>query len=743
MTAPAYDTSGLASDNVADDPSGRVGPEKPPLKAGAWNTMTVALEGKTVALTLNGETIYRRALEPGNSRQFGLYHAKDQTSARVRNVVLRGRWPESVPDDLGASLASAPATAETARRANYELIGEPILGRGADEVLSRAAGLEPGPRYESLAAWVVPGPDHPVFRLQGVFSPTTPVAGPGTPPERLKGKATRVLLGGEVRAPALELVEAAQRAGKLDDLAARVASAEANDPLSRRGKQALEVLIAIARDDDEAAGAALGRLKPLLEAMPLEPTEWGRWPEFVAATRAIPRPPLRGRALALLDVMAAQAQKVGVGRIWENQVKNLRARGRLLAAAELDPSPFEVPPELPHWASVVQTRAETRGGGAPRPAWIDRDGALTHHPGHALDMLYLDVPLRGDFQLDCELTGFGWRELRISYGGLMVGPKYDLKHVIRAHYGRNLPDVAVTPPLEKLGEWYRYRLVVKGGSMTSFVNDRQVFQATLPAGNDPWLALYCEGHLTGGVRNLKISGSPTVPRSLTLAALPDLTGWRPDEYGESVTGDNPNWEKRGDEIVGRRLGASGARFLSAPTPPSQGGDATRGSYQESVLRYHRPLLEDGELTYEFYYEPGEVMVHPAIDRLALILEPDGIKRHWLTDAQYERTGLAPDNASVEPECRRGPAKLPLRPKSWNRATLSLAGDRIRLSLNDETIYERTLEPTNQRTFGLFHFAGETEVRVRNVTYRGEWPAALPSGLLEQAPPSETGRPSKE
>ena len=122
------------------------------------------------------------------------------------------------------------------------------------------------------------------------------------------------------------------------------------------------------------------------------------------------------------------------------------------------------------------------------------------------------------------------------------------------------------------------------------------------------------------------------------------------------------------------------------------------------------------------------MVHPALDRLAFLLEPDGVKIHRLTDAQYERSGLAPDNASVEPESRRGPASLPLKPKAWNQAVAPLAGDTRRAPPQRRVIYERTLEPTNQRTFGLFHYADETEVRVRNVTYRGEWPRALPAGL---------------
>ncbi|MHC5538775.1 DUF1583 domain-containing protein, partial [Singulisphaera rosea] len=305
------------------------------------------------------------------------------------------------------------------------------------------------------------------------------------------------------------------------------------------------------------------------------------------------------------------------------------------------------------------------------------------------------------------------REIRASYGGVIVGPKNDLKHLERSQYGRTLPDILLTPPLEKTGDWYKYRLTVKGGRMTSFVTGRQVFQSSLPAECDPWLAFHSPANATGGARNVEITGQPTIPDTLQLSSLPDLTGWRADEYGELVTGDNPDWDKRGDEISGRHR------------------DDTPGSKLESVLRYHRPMLEDGEIAYEFYYEPSQTMTHPAIDRLAFLLEPDGVKVHWLTDAQYERTGLSPDNSSVEPECRKGPSSLPLKPKEWNKAALSLTGNKIALRVNGELVYERALEPSNQRGFGFFHYADETEARVRNVTYRGDWPRALPKGLEKQ------------
>ncbi len=140
------------------------------------------------------------------------------------------------------------------------------------------------------------------------------------------------------------------------------------------------------------------------------------------------------------------------------------------------------------------------------------------------------------------------------------------------------------------------------------------------------------------------------------------------------------------------------------------------------------MLENGRIAYEFYDDPGKAMVHPALDRLAFLLEPEGVRVHRLTDGAYERSGLAPDNTTDEPQNRRGPASLPLKAKAWNRLAVEIKGDKMTLELNGQAIYERPLEPANRRTFGLFHYADATQARVRNVTYQGQWPRSLPAGL---------------
>ena len=128
------------------------------------------------------------------------------------------------------------------------------------------------------------------------------------------------------------------------------------------------------------------------------------------------------------------------------------------------------------------------------------------------------------------------------------------------------------------------------------------------------------------------------------------------------------------------------------------------------------------------------MVHPALDRLAFLIEPGGVKVHRLSDGAYDRDGTAPEETPDEPEKGRGPTTVRLTARAWNRLVVDLTGDRVSLTLNGQIIDERKLDPINQRSFGLFHFAGQTEVRVRNVVYVGGWPQALPDSVRTRKSP---------
>src|SRR5581483_7995034 len=256
------------------------------------------------------------------------------------------------------------------------------------------------------------------------------------------------------------------------------------------------------------------------------------------------------------------------------RVRHARGQAFVAALPESARKPFGADPGLAHWAPVVEARAESRGKGQPPAHWALVDGAVRHFPGHGHDYLYFRVPLRGDFEVNAELTTFNSRRADLGYGGVHLSLKWDRKGYDLFNLTRKLRTAKIEPPLPELGDWYKYRLVVKGGQWTAYVGDRKLCEEPLPADPDPWLMVYAPRAHLAGARNLSITGSPTVPESLRLSDAADLSAWYSYE-GLGVMGEGGAWQKRGEEIVaqGQRPKAPDDR----PAPPR--------AYSESAMFY--------------------------------------------------------------------------------------------------------------------------------------------------------------
>ena len=166
-------------------------------------------------------------------------------------------------------------------------------------------------------------------------------------------------------------------------------------------------------------------------------------------------------------------------------------------------------------------------------------------------------------------------------------------------------------------------------------------------------------------------------------------------------------------------------ILGGRLPPDDAvGGPDRSEPAQSVLTYNRPLRDRESVTYEFLYEPGRTEVHPALDRLALLLEPNGVRLHWMASDFTDGSGLRADNVADEPACRRGPRPLPLKLGGWNAVWVALTEGTVTIELNGVLIYERRLEAANDRRFGLYHDKGRTDVRIRAAVLRGDWPESL-------------------
>ncbi|HSG68775.1 MAG TPA: DUF1583 domain-containing protein, partial [Planctomycetaceae bacterium] len=331
--------------------------------------------------------------------------------------------------------------------------------------------------------------------------------------------------------------------------------------------------------------------------------------------------------------------------------------------------------------------------------------------GHNEDYLMYHSPMRGDFELECDLSYFGWSDSHLSVGGVWVAPTTDQQAFHLGEFRTARPGFELHPPLSLYDDFVHCRVVVRDRLCTTYFNGRAVHEEALSELHDPWVAIRSPWNAHTVVRGLRMTGLPEIPEQIPLCVDPDLTGWTA-YYDEEVGRSGYHWSHyvdlmRNGTIVGRRL------------------ENLAGAAHESLLRYQRPMFEDGTIEYDFYYTPGRVHVHPSLDRRAFLLTPEGVRIHWITDGIYDLTGLDPTNSMVEPGCRQGPDRLPLIPDAWNHLKLSVNGDVVDLDLNGQLIYRCELELSNQRAFGLFHYSDRTEVRVRKMVWTGDWPRELP------------------
>jgi Tol biopolymer transport system component len=688
--------TGLSADNSITEPLSRRGPKPLPLRQDQWNRIEMSIAGGKVSISLNASLVYQRKIERQDDTRFGLFDNRQtgnpQTSrVMVRGAALTGDWPADIES---AKFAGPKGRTETTAADSFP---EQLLVSNSREILRRASLMIPVEQFEFLADWVLPSRDRPTFRLQGEISQLHPV-----PDE----KTLCSDIGSEVLAPALALVAVASETKRLDEIVERANAIDNDDPLFSRAREAMLTLIEHARGDDATVVKRLESLYRLTEESGFQPMA-NRWPELLVASQVAELPPAREIVRDLITVIRPREAKqdFAVATKFQSLLSALRI------ADEEDFRDAERI-ELKHWIPTSRFNASSRAAGHPQATWVAVDGCVQAIPGHSEDMLIYDVPLQGDYEVVCDTAMRTHTECRLSVGGLQT-LFHHWKSTLRTgshDLGFDVSDVQ--PPMKLKGNWLQHRYVVKDGIRKVYINGRMLDEREVPVEGFPWLAIRNPWQNFGSVRDLRILGEPTIPTELNLTTK-KLIGWRP-YYSYSVNTNNLGWSCREDgEIIGERN----------DYPPKSGF--------ENLLYYQRPIAEDGTIAYEFYYEPGKTLVHPSLDRSAFILQPERIDLHSVTDGIHDRTSVSPLNLRDLPESRRGSGPLPLRVNAWNRMEMIVQGDTLRLRLNDQDVLQREIEPNNQRLFGLFYFADETQCRVRRVIYRGDWPRTLPKPREQQ------------
>jgi hypothetical protein len=609
----------------------------------------------------------------------------------------------------GWDLCAADNVADALRRSTGAIFADAHVVESAVGVHERAMSLSPEERYRFLSEWVLPNANHSSIRLHAGYTQTNPagVLNSGELPDE-----ARVPSGGRVVSPVLDLVDAAAELGLLDEVQRRVSEHEPVDAADERSALALLSLVELKR---KRPAAALPHIDRLLELSFSDefPVEGDHEAELLVCLRGIDfaevREVLRGPAYRIHTSHRTIRPREAFHRHFASVAVRLTA---LADSAEQAVAEFSHDPGLKLWRPVSREVSRTRGKGYPTARWRLIEGGVENVASHENDHLYFGIPLQGDYEVECDLAAFAWRDTQLNVAGRWVMVRPNHQSITVGDLRDQTSFVEFAPPLTKIRNWAHFRVVVRGRTATMSVNGRPVYTVNAKESLDPWLSIHSNAHSDGGVRNIRITGSPTIPQTLKLTADEDLEGWMP--WSDESIHSQGNWQPLGDAANGGGIRSGHRRDL--PTD----------CYKESLLYYHRPMLEDGVIEYEFYYSEGEVEAHPALDRLAFLLRPDGVHTHWITDGKFDVTEHSGAATEWNSSWQRGTGPVPLQAYAWNRLRLSLAGHVVRLELNGQPIFERILEASNQRTFGVFHYADQTELLVRNVLWTGQWPDTLPA-----------------
>ena len=382
-----------------------------------------------------------------------------------------------------------------------------------------------------------------------------------------------------------------------------------------------------------------------------------------------------------------------------------------------DQSPHVAAAPGTYFETFSRVDALTHAAARPLARFHVGSGIAYKITGHELDYLAYRGPLTGDFEVNCEVATRPGAFTGLMVQGTAMQPVREGTHISVGSMAKGGREIALDPKLEEIESPSHLRVVVRDGMATHFFNGRGVFETGTDHLSAPWVALRSWRGTTSEIRNLHLVGTPEIADSIDMLGNVSLSGWA-SYYDRNSTDGLGHWKA----VVGE----NDAIYLV-----SDSAIGVRGSYDEDLIRYERPISWDADIRYEFEYQPGTIGVHPALGRSVFLITADGIRLHDLTDGRYEQSNLRPDNARELNSAEHDSLIKPELKTGWNTAEMKIRGDDLTLSLNGRPVAQMKLLPGHSRKFGLLRYRDQTRAVVRNLRLRGDWPKTLPP--IDQQP----------
>jgi hypothetical protein len=648
---------------------------------------------------------------------------------------------------MGIGSACAQADDRPSKMATGELFDGEVLADNVVAVREAAARLPALERYELLKLHVLPGQLHREFRLFGKLTPSDAPDSiisehPVDVARILAGtqrNQRRIHTGGILVSPVFDLIEAAKETSKLDELRAAVQAVESQGEIQQRCQLSLLAMIAIAKGDLDEAARSTDELYQRFVKQRFDRLQ-DRMPETLFLVMAAQRGVLLDEALLfLVSIKDAQIRAGKSHGPIEWDVLMIHLIGRIdhhKLPQDQQAQPWTAAPDLKTWHWVTRKHSWSNGVGMPPGHLHTSDRTVNVLAKMDDELLLFTSPVRGNYTLECMCTCFGWKEIHPLINGGWITPVWHHESVQVGELLRVDPEIALQPKLSRVDNWVRYRVDMRDGVCSRYLNSRLISRTPIPKEHDPWIAIRNPSSGVGSIRNVRITGAPIVPEEVRLSELrsraiepsdkPAIVVTESTTLSQRPISDLPGWitwhedpwtpEKQSWKLEQDSSGVT--QIVGRHRPELSGTGAER------MLRYVWPIVWNSNISYEFYCEAGKAIVHPSLGRRAFLIDGGAVRMHDTTNGVWENSELDPLHQAAVGRPSEVES-LPLKSGEWNRMSVQIHGDVLRLRLNDVLIHESEIAATNDRSFGLFYYCDQTEARIRNIVLKGDWPKSVP------------------
>ena len=667
-----------------------------------WNAGRLQLSDGLAILSVNDRELLRYPIPPNFDTRPGIVHDRARTEARVRGVVLQGDWPAEFRErDLrgllnpGERVSAGSLPEVTAGPWQEDPAEELAIALTAGETASRLARVDAQAVLEQGLAWVFPQ-DGALIRWSGAPCPSDR-SGVRSGRRPWNGGISEIVVS-----PLLELVFAAMELQQVSELEKRLPVTEGADVDEDR--EMFRTLLWIVQDKAEAAD----RLRALADQFETGVTRRmsSPWSVLAIAQVAADRVSLRADAIRLLRGVMVLPE--GLIR-WSSGSRECgRSLLSLLEHVVSGPGEGNVGAEtLPPLRDWIPLRLSTAAaaGHLPPAVWTQSaDGTVQLVSGTQADGLCWPAPLPGDFTMTCTVEPVAGRYPILGYAGVLFADGKSLRageasEINEIPWSRTAIFSEISAPSSESVKPRRYRIQRRQRQLTVEVEGHRVLTREISDRAAPWVVVRMPPEPGVRIRLEELMNESPVALDVQLDSGRELSGWREPWFPRATTVDSPlesaeTWRSSEAKLVGVRQ--------------SKGGGLPRAS----LLQYLRPLPRRGALSYSFFFERDQRLVHPVIGGQVLILEPES----GLREAALHGTRIEISAASAV----GGGAALPLRSSDWNQLQINVTEDRAELLLNGQMIGTVVLATGSDRVFGLFHWSDQTGAEVRDLTLTGEW-----------------------